>query len=68
MREITLICDDCKRKSNVRPYMVQMGEDPDPSGNGYVWDWQNKDWCLKCLLWFARQNKDTEIRDGNEPI
>jgi hypothetical protein len=53
MKEITLICDDCKRKGKVREYRFLKDKEPDPSGNGLIWNWETKDWCTNCLIWFA---------------
>ena len=72
MKEITLICDNCKRRSDsirpVRAYMVQKGKDPDPSGNGYLWNWEQKDFCLSCLLNFARLYTDHCIKESGEGL
>lgn len=63
MKEITLICDDCKRKGKVREYRVQKEEESNSSVCGMIWNWETKDWCTGCLIWFARQNPKLKIEE-----
>ena len=52
-------CDGCRKKA--KPYIIIVGKEPDPSGNGYINIEKYHDFCLGCLIDYVRANKDYKI-------
>ena len=49
MRIQVVECDRCgDRGKGVLTYLVPVGREPDPSGNGYVTEREGIDLCLRC--------------------
>jgi hypothetical protein len=52
MKITTYECDECFRSSDsvsVNHFRINHGAEMDPSGNGYVNNWQYLDLCIHCL-------------------
>lgn len=46
-----VICDNCEDyKKEAARFKICIGKSPDPSGNGYEYDWKYIDLCLQCAV------------------
>jgi len=60
-----IICDKCG-VDNAKTYKYPIGEDPDPSGNGYNTNWKYTDLCLNCVQdWVILHLKKLTEVSGN---
>lgn len=64
MTETIVKCDICKSSANVKSYEVIVGQEPDPSGNGYEYKYLRFDFCLKHLIEYARKHPDQNILEN----
>lgn len=56
MKNTIIICDGCQTQECVVSVKIDKGRDPDSSGNGYMTIWDYKDFCIPCLVKYARQS------------
>jgi hypothetical protein len=55
MKRQIVECDCCGEQSDYTlSFEMAIGREPDPSGNGYITQWDNKDYCHDCLRKFLK--------------
>lgn len=65
MKRTVIVCDKCNRGDDddivVVSYRFDCGSEMDPSGNGYITNWDYCDYCNDCYH-IEREKRNTKVQ------